>query len=287
MDVNKIPKSRYLTVDDGRISYFEKDNQKDSSILLLHGWMSIKEIFTTFAQHLSTHFNIYAIDLPGFGRSEEISYSKDFHEYSDLIKKFVELKEIGKVSVYGTSLGGVFAMRLAIDYPDLIDQLVIKNAPPTNAAYNVIHDSLAAKILLNGEWIWDLPGFKDIFIRQWISSTDKESNPSCYWKQHSELREEILFNIRNHYRNSFNKKVIRESMKLMREFDYVDDLERNEVKGTFIISKDDKWLKEEHLSFDKLRNFNKVFVENDRHFTLDENLVEIAQIVIRETEKKN
>lgn len=74
---------------------------------------------------LSEHFKVYALDLPGFGRSErrDVAYSADI--YITAILDFIRDVVQESASILASSLSGAYAIKLAALRPELIDRLVL------------------------------------------------------------------------------------------------------------------------------------------------------------------
>ncbi len=74
---------------------------------------------------LSEHFKVYAIDLPGFGRSarQNVAYTADM--YVTALLDF--LRDVVQEPAYllASSLSGAYAVKLAVLRPELIERLVL------------------------------------------------------------------------------------------------------------------------------------------------------------------
>lgn len=86
------------------INYLQSDNfQPNKTIVLVHGWASE-------ASHLSNIFdgldNFIALDLPGFGKSDEPKEVWGVNEYTELLGQFIQKKEINNPILVGHSFGG-------------------------------------------------------------------------------------------------------------------------------------------------------------------------------------
>src|SRR3954471_4788742 len=78
---------------------------------------------------LGENFNVFALDLLGFGFSEKPAsapYSADM--YVELLSDFIREVCGYPVNVIGSSLGAAYAVRVADEHPELINSLVL-NAP--------------------------------------------------------------------------------------------------------------------------------------------------------------
>lgn len=72
--------------------------------------------------YLSEHFHVFAIDLPGWGKSQAVNY--DQRDNSGALAEFIETLGLGKVAIVGNSMGGSSCIRLAYERPELVSHLV-------------------------------------------------------------------------------------------------------------------------------------------------------------------
>ena len=89
------------------------DRGSGQAVLFLHGWGSDFSSFRRFLDGLSESRRACALDLPGFGRSDEPPAGWSVDDYADFVLEF--LKELGIKSVVpiGHSFGGRVVVKLA------------------------------------------------------------------------------------------------------------------------------------------------------------------------------
>jgi pimeloyl-ACP methyl ester carboxylesterase len=87
-----------------KINY--KETGKGTQIVLLHGWGSNLQIFEKVQQYFQNDFNVIAIDLPGFGKSEQPTEVWGVEEYTSFIEDFFEFKNIINPILVAHSFGG-------------------------------------------------------------------------------------------------------------------------------------------------------------------------------------
>lgn len=93
-----------ICIDDININYNVKG--EGECVLLLHGWGSNIKLFDGISQNLSKSHKVYALDMPGFGESQEPKEAWDVDNYVDFVIKFIEEMKIEKISLLGHSFGG-------------------------------------------------------------------------------------------------------------------------------------------------------------------------------------
>lgn len=119
--LNSVKIGKYL------INYVEVGRGK--SIILIHGANIGWGQWYANIGKLSKKFKVYAIDLPGSGKSSKIDYKKFNFEkdFVDVVEKFIKLKQFKKINVIGHSFGGLIALKLALKKDSFIDRMVLVN----------------------------------------------------------------------------------------------------------------------------------------------------------------
>lgn len=96
-------------------------------IVLVHGLGGRAEDWANLMPQLvRDHHRVYALDLPGYGRSAEprdASYS--IAEESQAVEAFMNNLHLRRTDLAGWSMGGWIAMQVALDEPQRIRRLVI------------------------------------------------------------------------------------------------------------------------------------------------------------------
>jgi len=94
-------------------------------LLLLHGAGGTARLWHRQAGPLSKSYRVVAPDLPGFGGTAAFPWIKSIRDYAGFIAKFMDALGIRRASVAGSSLGGWAACWFAVDYPGMLDRLVL------------------------------------------------------------------------------------------------------------------------------------------------------------------
>ena len=75
-------------------------------VLLLHGWGANIKLFDNLMSLLAAKYQVFALDMPGFGESMEPPAPWCVDDYTDFVLKFIEEQGIKKATLLGHSFGG-------------------------------------------------------------------------------------------------------------------------------------------------------------------------------------
>lgn len=95
------------------------------NLVLIHGWGMSGAVWQPLVKKLSKLFTLHIVDMPGMGLSWTI---EPYHLHA-IAEKVAETLP-ADADIVGWSLGGQVAMRIALDYPDLVRRLVLVGATP-------------------------------------------------------------------------------------------------------------------------------------------------------------
>lgn len=114
-----------ISINGIKTNYIEKG--EGEAILLLHGWGSNIELFKGIIENRSKAQKVYALDMPGFGKTEEPKEAWDVDGYVDFVIEFIKKMKITKLSLLGHSFGGRVIIKLVNrkDLPFEINKLVL------------------------------------------------------------------------------------------------------------------------------------------------------------------
>ncbi|BAY82563.1 alpha/beta hydrolase fold protein [Calothrix parasitica NIES-267] len=115
----------------GHNVYYVKAGEKHSQrppLLLVHGFGASTDHWRKNIAELQSHFEIYAIDLLGFGRSQKpkIQYGGDL--WRDQLNDFIAEVIGDKAVLAGNSLGGYASLCVAAQCPESVAGLVLLNS---------------------------------------------------------------------------------------------------------------------------------------------------------------
>ena len=88
-------------------------------LLLLHGLGASLMAWALNIEPLSRKFSVYAIDIPGHGDSEKPDMDYLLPTAVDFVRDFMRALGIERASIAGNSMGGMIALKTAIDFRSL------------------------------------------------------------------------------------------------------------------------------------------------------------------------
>jgi pimeloyl-ACP methyl ester carboxylesterase len=96
-------------------------------LLLLHNGGTSHEIWSDVIPSLASDFEVFAIDLPGFGKSPWPDGGCDLASYTNTIANFIKHFNLGPFCIASNCMGSAIAMCLAREYQDLVQCLILVN----------------------------------------------------------------------------------------------------------------------------------------------------------------
>ncbi|PKP43036.1 MAG: hypothetical protein CVT95_12335 [Bacteroidetes bacterium HGW-Bacteroidetes-12] len=106
---------KHLTIRDKQveINYFQQ-GQGDTTLLFLHGWCIDGTYWKNQVEYFSKNYNVYAIDLPGFGKSKAVRTNWTIEEYANDITAFIATMNLKNVVIIGHSMAGEIMLQIAL-----------------------------------------------------------------------------------------------------------------------------------------------------------------------------
>lgn len=114
---------------------FSREFGAGSPVLILHGLFGFSDNWQTIAKGLADHHLVVTPDLRNHGRSPHLP-THSYPEMAEDLKAFMEEKWMFHAAVIGHSMGGKAAMQLALNYPDMVEKLVVVDIAPGQAEDN-------------------------------------------------------------------------------------------------------------------------------------------------------
>lgn len=114
-----------VDLDDARLAYRQAGSGEP--VVLIHGLSASSRWWYRNVDTLATRFEVFVIDLIGFGRSRG-PRRFDLSESATLLARWMETIGIKRAHVVGHSMGGYIAAQLAAEYPKKLNRLVLVDA---------------------------------------------------------------------------------------------------------------------------------------------------------------
>ncbi len=94
------------------------------ALVFFHGWGFDSQIWQPLIPFLKDYYRLIFVDLPGFGHTPKMDW--------EFFKKSLLIQLPNQFALAGWSMGGLFSMRLAIEEPDRVVNLLNICSSPRN-----------------------------------------------------------------------------------------------------------------------------------------------------------
>lgn len=174
----------YYHTKDRRVRYIEVGQDSLPLIVFIHGAPSSSRFWDGMLTDslLLCNAKMLAVDRPGYGYSgygnPEISVQKQAKIIADIIRQ--KRATASKIILHGSSYGGTVAARIAMDYPDLIDGLLLQSAsvaPGEEKTYEISYYTT--------QWAteWIVPGALKVANHEKLSHQSQLEKMRSLWQR--------------------------------------------------------------------------------------------------------
>ena len=177
--------------------FYRKIGEHKPVLIILHGLYGASDNWMSLAKTWSSDYEIFLIDLRNHGQSPHSS----IHSYEAMRDDILELmddQKIEKAIILGHSMGGKVAMRLAMDNPERVNNLIVVDIAPRNYELNKDQNVARHQKILDGMLTLDLSLLKrreDISLLLNASISDEKT------------KQFIMKNLKRHKDQSFSWKL--------------------------------------------------------------------------------
>jgi 4,5:9,10-diseco-3-hydroxy-5,9,17-trioxoandrosta-1(10),2-diene-4-oate hydrolase len=123
--------SKFVQAGATRVHYHEAGS--GPVLLCIHGGAPGAFGWGNFGRNLaalSRHFRTLIVDLPGYGKSDKPQIDGPRTSfYANTFRDMLDALGIDKAHVMGLATGGSVALKMALDFPERIDRLVVISSP--------------------------------------------------------------------------------------------------------------------------------------------------------------
>ena len=120
---SKYAPGKFVDLDGRRTHYIEKGEGKP--VLLLHGFFYDSYLWAANIDALAENFQVYALDLWGFGYSTREPLDYDYQLYVDQVLLFMDSLGISRASLVGQSMGGGTAILFCVQHRERVNKLLL------------------------------------------------------------------------------------------------------------------------------------------------------------------
>jgi len=137
-------------------------------LIILHGLLGASGNWHTLSKEVfSDVAHVYALDQRNHGRSPHAP-RLDYEVMAADVRDFVDRHDLGSVILMGHSMGGKTAMQTALDYPEIVDRLIVADMAPK--AYPPKHTDLLEALMQIDPASYDRRSAIDDQLQQTIKS---------------------------------------------------------------------------------------------------------------------
>ena len=131
------PDDKFANVDGLELRYrtYGEPGEDKPNLVLLHGMANTVQSFRFVAPLLADDYYVVALDLPGFGLSSKpADFDYRTGNMASVVGDFIRTLGMEEAVVGGHSMGGLIAMRVALDEPEIAG-LVLMNPGIISSEY--------------------------------------------------------------------------------------------------------------------------------------------------------
>jgi len=96
-----------------KINFFQQ-GRGDTTLLFLHGWCIDGTYWKNQLEYFSKSYSVFAIDLPGFGKSKAERTQWTVEEYANDVTAFMDAMHLKNVVLIGHSMAGEIMLQIAL-----------------------------------------------------------------------------------------------------------------------------------------------------------------------------
>lgn len=117
------------------INYFQQ-GQGDTTLLFLHGWCIDGTYWKNQVDYFSKTYTVFAIDLPGFGKSKAERTNWTIEEYANDVTAFIDAMNLKNVVIIGHSMAGEIMLQTTLsNNPKIIGIVGVDNFKLIDVAF--------------------------------------------------------------------------------------------------------------------------------------------------------
>ena len=147
-----------IQVHGSKIRYLDYDNfssKKSENLVLLHGIGASAERWSNVIPFLSKHFRIIVPDIIGFGYSDKPTVEYNMPFFVKFLEDFLNSLGVKKVSIGGSSFGGLVAAEFAIKNTNMVNKLILVSpAGAMKTSTKMLEEYILAALYPTHDNVW-------------------------------------------------------------------------------------------------------------------------------------
>ena len=167
--------------------------------LILHGYFGMGDNWKSLANQFAEKYEVHMIDQRNHGRSFH-SDAFDYELMAEDLYNYIQHHNLNRILLLGHSMGGKTAMLFAVEYPELVDKLLVADISPR---YYQPHHNEILKALNSVDFsIHNSRNLVDAQLAKYIPElgTRQFLLKNVYWKEKGRL--DFRFNLSSLTKNN-------------------------------------------------------------------------------------
>ena len=163
-------------------------------LIILHGLFGSSDNWQTLGKKFAKNFEVLLVDARNHGHSPH-SEEWNYPCMREDLKELISFEKLEKPILLGHSMGGKTAMFFAVEYPELLEKLIVVDIAPK--AYPVHHDVVLKALQAVDLTKIDSRGDAAAMMEQYIAdvSTQQFLLKNLYWKSQEDKQLAWRFNL--------------------------------------------------------------------------------------------
>ncbi|WP_346294273.1 alpha/beta fold hydrolase [Sphaerothrix gracilis] len=122
----QMPADQYIQVDGINTRYWILG--QGSPVLFIHGQGGAIDYWYKNVFAIAQHHQVYALDWVGSGKSDKPQATHTIDDLSQFIVHFMDSVGLSHAALIAGSVGGLLALKIALEFPERVDKLVLIGA---------------------------------------------------------------------------------------------------------------------------------------------------------------